>query len=290
MPGQSRIAAPLACQRYAAAAEPEDSTIRVDELDRGERLVVRPESYSHLPRAVHRGPVATTKGLRDKMPDRLGRQQDPGHDKEGQSNELADDHTVSAKERGDADAQDKCTHCACKPEDQGAAPADASPHTEQKQTRHDENSVIRLRGSDIHADPVQEPRHQHQGTGDIPTSHRCHAGRVRVANACRQVLGNFGSGKGLGRNGRPALWAGAAGVAVAAMLIPAALCQSSEAVIKRALAETEDRVEEPDHGRATAPPASSSPDPLALRCYDEFGVTWPVPEATVWRILVQQVT
>jgi hypothetical protein len=70
-----------------------------------------------------------------------------------------------------------------------------------------------------------------------------------VANACRQVLGNFGSGKGLGRNGRPALWAGAAGVAVAAvaaMLIPAALDPSSEAVIKRALEETEERVEEPD--------------------------------------------
>ncbi len=32
------------------------------------------------------------------------------------------------------------------------------------------------------------------------------------------------------------------------------------------------------------------PDPLALRRYDEFGVTWPVPEETVWRILVQQVT
>ena len=32
------------------------------------------------------------------------------------------------------------------------------------------------------------------------------------------------------------------------------------------------------------------PDPLTLRRYDEFGVTWPVPEQTVWRILVQQVT
>ena len=31
-------------------------------------------------------------------------------------------------------------------------------------------------------------------------------------------------------------------------------------------------------------------DPLALRRYDEFGVTWPVPEETVWRVLVQQVT
>jgi hypothetical protein len=32
------------------------------------------------------------------------------------------------------------------------------------------------------------------------------------------------------------------------------------------------------------------PDPLALRGYDEFGVTWPVPEQTVWGVLVQQVT
>ena len=32
------------------------------------------------------------------------------------------------------------------------------------------------------------------------------------------------------------------------------------------------------------------PDRLALRRYDEFGVTWPIPEQTVWRILVQQVT
>jgi hypothetical protein len=32
------------------------------------------------------------------------------------------------------------------------------------------------------------------------------------------------------------------------------------------------------------------PDRLALCGYDEFGVTWPVPEETVWRILVQQVT
>lgn len=32
------------------------------------------------------------------------------------------------------------------------------------------------------------------------------------------------------------------------------------------------------------------PDPLALRRYDEFGVTWPVPEETVWRILAQQLT
>ena len=31
------------------------------------------------------------------------------------------------------------------------------------------------------------------------------------------------------------------------------------------------------------------PDRLALRRYDEFGVTWPVPEQTVWRVLVQQV-
>jgi hypothetical protein len=31
------------------------------------------------------------------------------------------------------------------------------------------------------------------------------------------------------------------------------------------------------------------PDPLALRRYDQSGVTWPVPEQTVWRILVQQV-
>ena len=32
------------------------------------------------------------------------------------------------------------------------------------------------------------------------------------------------------------------------------------------------------------------PDPLALRRYDEFGVTWPVPEQTLWRVLAQQVT
>jgi hypothetical protein len=32
------------------------------------------------------------------------------------------------------------------------------------------------------------------------------------------------------------------------------------------------------------------PDPLALRRYGEFGIAWPVPEETVWRILVQQVT
>jgi hypothetical protein len=32
------------------------------------------------------------------------------------------------------------------------------------------------------------------------------------------------------------------------------------------------------------------PDPLALRRYDEFGVTWPVPEETVWRVLAQQLT
>jgi hypothetical protein len=31
------------------------------------------------------------------------------------------------------------------------------------------------------------------------------------------------------------------------------------------------------------------PDPLALRRYDDFGITWPVPEETVGRILVQQV-
>jgi len=31
-------------------------------------------------------------------------------------------------------------------------------------------------------------------------------------------------------------------------------------------------------------------DPSALRRYDEFGVTWPIPEETVWRVLVQQVT
>jgi hypothetical protein len=36
--------------------------------------------------------------------------------------------------------------------------------------------------------------------------------------------------------------------------------------------------------------ADMPPDPLALRRYGEFGVTWPVPEETVWRILVQQVT
>ena len=30
----------------------------------------------------------------------------------------------------------------------------------------------------------------------------------------------------------------------------------------------------------------SAPDPLALRRYDEFGVTWPVPEETAWRIVV----
>lgn len=32
------------------------------------------------------------------------------------------------------------------------------------------------------------------------------------------------------------------------------------------------------------------PDRLALRRYDELGVTWPVPEHTDGRILVQQVT
>jgi hypothetical protein len=31
-------------------------------------------------------------------------------------------------------------------------------------------------------------------------------------------------------------------------------------------------------------------DQLALRRDDEFGVTWPVPEQIVWRILEQQVT
>jgi hypothetical protein len=47
----------------------------------------------------------------------------------------------------------------------------------------------------------------------------------------------------------PAVWAGAAGVAVAAvaaMLIPAALGRSSEAVVKGALEEAEQRVAEPD--------------------------------------------
>ena len=31
------------------------------------------------------------------------------------------------------------------------------------------------------------------------------------------------------------------------------------------------------------------PDRLALRRYDEFGVTWPIPEQTVWRVHAQQV-
>jgi MFS family permease len=44
----------------------------------------------------------------------------------------------------------------------------------------------------------------------------------------------------------PAVWAGAAGVAVAAVLIPAALGRSWEAVVKRALEEAEQRVAEPD--------------------------------------------
>ena len=47
----------------------------------------------------------------------------------------------------------------------------------------------------------------------------------------------------------PAVWAGAAGVAAAAaaaVLIPAALGRSSEAVVKGALEEAERRVTEPD--------------------------------------------
>jgi nitrate/nitrite transporter NarK len=72
---------------------------------------------------------------------------------------------------------------------------------------------------------------------------------IAVLGAVFSARGGYASAASFVAGLTPALWAGAAGVAVAAvaaMLIPAALGRSSEAVIKGALEEAEERVAEPD--------------------------------------------
>ena len=72
---------------------------------------------------------------------------------------------------------------------------------------------------------------------------------IAVLGAVFSARGGYASGASFVAGLTPAVWAGAAGVAVAAvaaMLIPAALGRSSEAVVNGALEEAEERVEEPD--------------------------------------------
>jgi EmrB/QacA subfamily drug resistance transporter len=72
---------------------------------------------------------------------------------------------------------------------------------------------------------------------------------IAVLGAVFSARGGYASGASFVAGLTPALWVGAAGVAVAAvaaMLIPAALGRSSEAVIARAYVEAEERVAEPD--------------------------------------------
>jgi hypothetical protein len=72
---------------------------------------------------------------------------------------------------------------------------------------------------------------------------------IAVLGAVFSARGGYASAASFVAGLTPALWAGTAGVAVAAaaaMLIPAALGRSSEAVIKGALENTEERVAEPD--------------------------------------------
>src|SRR5579862_2130747 len=71
---------------------------------------------------------------------------------------------------------------------------------------------------------------------------------IAVLGAVFSARGGYASAASFVAGLTPALWAGAAGVAVAAvaaMLIPAALGRSSEAVVKGALEEAEERVAEP---------------------------------------------
>ncbi len=71
---------------------------------------------------------------------------------------------------------------------------------------------------------------------------------IAVLGAVFSARGGYGSAASFVAGLTPAVWAGAAGVAVAAvaaMLIPAALGRSSEAFVKGALDEAEERVEEP---------------------------------------------
>ena len=72
---------------------------------------------------------------------------------------------------------------------------------------------------------------------------------IAVLGAVFSARGGYASAASFVAGLTPALWAGAAGVAVAAvaaMLIPAALGRSSEAVVRVALEEAEERVTEPD--------------------------------------------
>jgi EmrB/QacA subfamily drug resistance transporter len=72
---------------------------------------------------------------------------------------------------------------------------------------------------------------------------------IAVLGVVFSARGGYASAASFVAGLTPALWAGAAGVvvaAVAAMLIPAALGRSSEAVVKAELEEAEDRVAEPD--------------------------------------------
>jgi EmrB/QacA subfamily drug resistance transporter len=72
---------------------------------------------------------------------------------------------------------------------------------------------------------------------------------IAVLGVVFSARGGYASAASFVAGLTPALWAGAAGVvvaALAAMLIPAALGRSSEAVVKAELEEAEDRVAEPD--------------------------------------------
>jgi len=70
-----------------------------------------------------------------------------------------------------------------------------------------------------------------------------------VLGAVYSARGGYASGASFVAGLTPAVWAGAAGVAVAAvaaMLIPAALGRSSQAVINGALEEAGEWIAEPD--------------------------------------------
>jgi hypothetical protein len=72
---------------------------------------------------------------------------------------------------------------------------------------------------------------------------------IAVLGAVFSGRGGYASAASFVAGLTPAVWAGAAGVAlaaVAAILIPAALGRSSEAVVNGALEEAEERVAEPD--------------------------------------------
>jgi hypothetical protein len=111
--------------------------------------------------------------------DRPAGQQQSGHNKQRQPDELAGYDAVGAEERGDGYAQHDSAGSGCQVRNQGAAPADAAPQSEQKQTCQDRAARLG-RSSDVHADPVKKPRREQQDTREILPSCHCHAGRLGV--------------------------------------------------------------------------------------------------------------